>query len=549
MPVLSNGNNEPDALIVGAGFSGIYLLYHLRKLGYSVQVFEAAPGLGGVWYWNAYPGARVDSENPHYLLSIPEIWEGWTWKERFPGQKELREYFEYMDQKLDVKKNISFNTRVVVAHFDVEISRWVVKTEHGRVIRPQFFVPCVGFASRPYTPDFKGLENFTGICHHTSKWPQEGVDLKNKRVGIIGTGASAVQVIQAIGPEVSHLTVFQRTPNLALPMHQKKLDVEQETRRKVLYPTIFLRRSQTSSGFLAGPQLKNLAAATPEERVLHWERTWAQGGFAFLLENYQDLMLDEDANRESYNFWRDKVRARLHDPRMQEKLAPTIAVHPLGAKRPSLEQSYYEVFNQPNVTLVDLNECGISEITSKGLLTEDGLEHELDALVLATGFDSLTGSLTQIEIRGIDGVSIAEKWASGIYTNLGMTCANFPNMFFPYGVQAPSALANGPSCIEAQGDWIVQCIKSMKENDLTAICATAEAEADWRAQVLYLGSRTIYSKAKSWYMGSNIPGKAVEHLNYTGGLHTYVNIINGVAERGYEGFRLFKVGEKVSRGV
>ncbi|KIK57513.1 hypothetical protein GYMLUDRAFT_46090 [Collybiopsis luxurians FD-317 M1] len=546
MPALSNWNNEPDVLVVGAGFSGIYVLHHLRKLGYSVQVFEAAPQLGGVWHWNAYPGARVDSENPHYALSIPEIWEGWSWKERFPGQKELREYFEYIDQKLDVKKNISFNTRVVAAHFDVETSRWVVKTEDGRVARPQFFILCVGFASKPYTPDFKGLDKFEGICHHTSQWPQEGVDLTNKRVGVIGTGASAVQVIQEIGPHVSHLTVFQRTPNYALAMGQRKLDVERERKRKVLYPTIFRRQFQTPTGFDIEPVAKTLSASTPEERLLHWEDAWARGGFAFLLNNYKDLMLDENTNREVYNFWRDKVRARLHDPRMQEKLAPTIAIHPLGAKRPCLEQTYYEVFNQPNVTLVDLNECGISEITSKGLLTEDGFEHEFDALVLATGFDSLTGSLTQIDIRGIDGVSIAEKWANGVYTNLGMTCANFPNMFFPYNAQAPTAFCNGPSCIEAQGNWIVDCIKSMKENNLTAICSTSEAEADWRAQVMGIGDLTLYSKAKSWYMGSNIPGKTVEHLNYAGGLHTYCNIITEIAEKGYEGFRLYRAGEKVS---
>ncbi|KIK69984.1 hypothetical protein GYMLUDRAFT_236433 [Collybiopsis luxurians FD-317 M1] len=549
MPIHLNRNDEPDALIVGAGFSGVYLLYHLRKLGYSVQVFEAAPELGGVWYWNTYPGARVDIDSPHYALSISEIWKDWTWKERFPGQKELREYFEYMDQKLELKKSISFNTRVVAAHFDVEVNRWVVTTEDGRVVRPQFFILCVGFASKPYTPDFKGLHKFRGICHHTSKWPQEGVDLKNKRVGIIGTGASGVQVIQEIGPKVSHLTVFQRTPNLALPMHQRKVDVEAETERKVSYPEMYRRQFQTPTGNLLDWQPKTLFSATPEERLLLWENIWSQGGFAFILSNYMDLLLDEDANREAYNFWRDKVRARIHDPRLQEKLAPTTAVHPLGTKRSSLEQSYFEVFNQPNVTLVDLNECGISEITSRGLLTDDGVEHEFDVLVLATGFDNLTGSLTQIDIRGIDGISIAEKWANGVYTNLGMTCAKFPNMFFPYNVQAPTAFTNAPSCIEAQGNWIVECIKSMKENNFTIICATAEAEADWREQVMTVGSLTLNGKAKSWYMGANIPGKPIEHLNYAGGLHTYLNIITGVAERGYEGFKLFKAGEKVSRAI
>ncbi|KAJ3747715.1 cyclohexanone monooxygenase [Lentinula detonsa] len=541
-----DGVGELDVLVVGAGFSGIYQLYQFRKLGYSVRIFEAASDLGGVWF-NGYPGCRVDSDHPLYQLSLPELWEDFTWKERYPSWRELYDYFQYVDRKLDVKKDVSFNTRVVAAHFDQEIDRWVVTTEDGLIVRPRFLVLCVGFASKSYTPVFKGLERFEGICHHTAHWPREDVELTNKRVGVIGTGASGVQIIQEAGPKVAHLTVFQRTPNMTLPMRQKDLDATLQEQQKVLYPSIFRRSKQTGGGFSFERYPKPLFSATPEERVLHWEDLWAQGGFHFTVSNFNDYSMNEDANREVYNFWRDKVRKRIHDPRMQELLAPTIPPHPLGAKRCSLEQSYYEVFNQPNVTLVDLNETDISEVTSKGILTKDGIEHELDVLVLATGFDSLTGGLTQIDIRGVDGVSIAEKWANGVYTSLGMTCANFPNMFFIYGVQAPTAFSNGPTCIEIQGDWVVQCIKHMKENGLTAIYPTPEAEAEWRGLVMNTGYRALINSAKSWYVGANIPGKTIEPLNYTGGVNKYFEIIEGIAERGYDGFQFNPILKKGSQ--
>ncbi|KAF5365528.1 hypothetical protein D9757_013932 [Collybiopsis confluens] len=513
--------DQLDVLIIGAGFSGIHVLHHIRQLGYSVQVFETAPDLGGVWYWNAYPGARVDSENPHYALSIPEVYNEWIYKERFPGQKELREYFAFLDHKLDLKKSISFNTTVVAAHFNVEMSRWVVETEDGSVVHPRFLVPCVGFASKSYTRHSKGWNlSKEHVITHPGGLKRDLNDLLMHALG-----ASAVQIIQEIGPEVENLTVFQRTPNFALAMRQTKLDAEREIRKKSLYPALYRRQFQTLTGFRDQPQPKGVFSTTPEERLLHWEEIWDRGGFCFLLSNYNDMMLDENANREIYNFWRDKVRARLHDPRMQEKLAPTISPHPLGSKRPCLEETYYEVFNQPNVSLVDVNESAISKITPKGLMTEDGVEHEFEVLILATGFDSLTGSLTQIDFRGIDGFQSLRN-----------------------GPTSPTAFSNGTSCIEAQSNWIVQCIKTMKENDLVAICATHEAEVDWRAQIMYLGSKTLYDRVKtSWYMGSNIPGKPVEHLNWTGGLNNYINIITGIADRGYEGFTLYKEGQKVSQ--
>ncbi|KAF8828001.1 hypothetical protein HHX47_DHR4000979 [Lentinula edodes] len=380
---IETGSISPDILIVGAGFGGVYTLYHLRKLGYSVRIFEAASDLGGVWRNNCYPGARVDSEVPIYEFSLEELWREWTWTEKFPGYKELRRYFDYVDRKLDIRKDVVFNKYIVKAVFETDTARWRVMAEDGTVVRPRFLVLCIGFAAKAYVPDLKGIESFQGISHHTAKWPEEGLDLKGKRVGIIGTGASGVQVIQEIAGD-------------------------------------------------------NLFEATPSERLLHFEEQWDLGGFHYLIHNYADIGVNQAANDEVYEFWRNKVRERLHDPDVQEKLAPSIPPHPFGAKRLSLEQNYYEVYNRSNVKLIDLGQCPIVEVTPNGILTADDIEHKLDVIIFATGFDSVTGGITQIDIRGLGGKSIKEKWAEGVATNLGLATAGFPNMFFTYGPQSPT---------------------------------------------------------------------------------------------------------------
>lgn len=440
---------ELDALVVGAGFGGVYSLYKLRSEGYSVKIFEAGSDFGGIWYWNRYPGARVDSDLPMYEYRMESLWKDWKgWTQRFPEGQEIRNYFDYVDTKLDIKRDVQFNTRVIAAEFDKQANRWIVSTEAGAVVRPKFLVLCTGIGAKPYTPNFKGLANFKGAQYHAATWPTEHIDLTGKRVGIVGTGATGVQIIQEIGPVVGDLTVFQRTPNLALPMGQYTITPEAHQKLKdEIYPMAFRRRTQTFAGFHFDFTTRKATEASEEEREFFYQDIWARGGFNFWVGTYFDVLTDQAINDEAYAFWRKKVVARIVDPKMQELLAPTVSPHPFGTKRPSLESTYYEVFNQPNISIVDVNKSPIAEITAKGLRTEDGVEHCFDVLILATGYDAMTGGLTQIDIKGIDGVTLKEKWAPGVASYLGCAINGFPNLFYMYGPQGPSVFSNGPSII------------------------------------------------------------------------------------------------------
>jgi cation diffusion facilitator CzcD-associated flavoprotein CzcO len=533
----SKAVEELDVLVVGAGFAGLYQLDRLRKLGFSVRVFEAGADIGGIWYWNCYPGARVDTHGPIYQYSREDLWREWDYSELFPTWDEVREYFYYVDKKLDLSRDVRFNTRVSAAEFDEDCDQWIIQAEDGTVVRARFFVLCTGFASKPYVPAIEGLEDFGGEWHHTARWPQEGLDFTGKRVGVIGTGASGVQVIQEASQQVAHLTVFQRTPDLALPMRNEKLDEETQRRMKEDYPARFRKRGEAFGGFDFDFIEKSAFEVSPDDRQAIYEDLWAKGGFYPWLGTFQDVLLDEEANDTAYAFWRDKTRARIADPAVAEKLAPMEPLDPFGVRRPSLEQFYFEVFNKDNVRLVDVRETPIERITSKGVKTSDG-EHELDILVMATGFDAVTGGLTSIDIHGTQGVTLKEKWANGVRAYLGVASTSFPNLLFIYGPQSPSGFCNGPTCAELQGDWVVECLEYMRQSGLARIEATSAAEEAWREHVSELANATLFPRADSWYMAANIPGKPREILNYPGGLPTYLQKCKESAEKGYEGFVL-----------
>src|SRR5260221_6933437 len=424
----TNGKvEELDVLVVGAGFAGLYLLDQLRRLGMTVQVFEAGGGLGGVWYWNCFPGARVDSPGPIYQYSRNDLWQKWQFSELYPSWPELRDYFRYVDEKLGLSRDIRFNRRVEEATFESARNRWTVRSNDGSVALARYFVLCTGLGSKPYAPALPGLNDFAGERHHTALWPQQGLDMHGKRVGVIGTGASGVQVAQEAAGVAAHLTVFQRTPNTALPMRQKKLDDNTIRRMKETYPEMFDRRTKTFGGFDYDALAKSALEVSDDERQAIFERLWEIGGFAPWIGSFNDILLNEEANRAAYKFWRDKTRARINDPAVAEMLAPTEPIHPFGVKRPSLEQHFYEIFNRPNVNLVDLRSTPIERVTRSGIKTAAG-EYELDILVLATGFDAVTGGLTRINIRGTLSETLQHKWAKGAPCPLRMTASVFSKL-------------------------------------------------------------------------------------------------------------------------
>ncbi len=526
-----------DVLIIGAGFNGIYQLHRLRQLGFSVRILEAGADLGGIWHWNCYPGARVDSHVPNYEFSMEELWRDWYWTERFPAWSELRRYFKYVDDKLDLKRDIRFNTRVTAAAFDAGQKLWQVRSEDGHQATARFLIPCLGFAARVYIPEIPGLDRFAGPCVHTAHWPQQGLEMQGRRVGVIGTGASGVQVIQEAAKVAAHLTVFQRTPMLALPMQQKRYDKAAMDGMKREYPAMLQRRaiSATSYHDIVADR-RSALEASPDERNSVFGAAWERGGFHFWAGTFHDVLSNKDANRLAYDYWRDRTRARLRDVGLFETLAPTEPPHPFGAKRPSLEQGYYEVFNQDNVTLVDIRNNPIHRVTAGGVQTTTSF-HDLDVLVLATGFDASTGGFKAIDLRGPDGNTLNELWSDGVRTHLGMAMPGFPNLLMLYGPQSPTAFCNGPTCAELQGDWVVECLRYLNERGHRMIEATPEATETWTRQMAEEFRGSLFNAADSWYVGANIPGKPRELLYYAN-TQKYLALCAESAANGYAGFVL-----------
>lgn len=532
------GVTEVDVLIVGAGFSGCYLLHKLRVAGFKAKVIEAGNGYGGVWHWNCYPGARVDSPVPIYEYDIPEVWRSWSWPEMFPSGPQIREYFEHVDRLLDLSKDTIWNTKVAAAEWVEKDQQWVVVSHDGRKFRSQHLIMATGFAAKRSFPSWPGLASFQGEIHHSSFWPYEGVDLKGKRVGVVGTGSTGLQIAQTIVDSVEHLTVFQRTPNLALPLLQHKLVNEEEEKRKQELPEQFKARLTTFSGYLYDSVDRATFADSPKQREAFYNELWAKGGFHFWLASYKDLLSNIDANKEAYSFWVKKVRQRIQDPAVADILAPLTPPHPFGTKRPALEWRWYDMFNEKHVQLVDVQATPVDFVTEKGIVAKDGKLHELDAIALATGFDAITGGLNNIDIKSRHGRLLREKWAGGARTALGMMVSDYPNMFMLYGPQGPTAFSNGPSCIEIQGDWLVEVLKELRRKNVRTIDAKPAAEERWEGLIEDITSKTLFPLADSWYMGANIPGKTRQMLNYTGGIPAYAKELERARTEGYDEFNL-----------
>jgi len=528
--------SDCEALIVGAGFSGVYLLHRLREAGFDARLIDAAEEPGGIWYWNCYPGARVDSQVPLYELSLPELWRDWTWSERYPGWRELRDYFRHVCDRLALWPHMTMGTRMAGAEWDEGQRKWRVTTGSGETITARYLLPCLGFAAKAHVPEIAGLETFAGEWHHTAHWPQQGLSMAGRKVAIIGTGASGVQVAQEAAAEAAQITLLQRTPILALPMRQESLTDEQQEREKADYPAIFAARLQTAGGFDRGSLDASALEVDEEERHRLFEKQWQAGGLRFWYANFADLLTDERANRHAYDFWRDKTRARIANPALHEMLAPSEPPHPFGTKRPSLERNYYEIFGQDNVTLVDLARSPIQRIVPEGIETADGLI-ECDLIVFATGFDAGRGGLTQIGIRGRDGRSLAAAWHDEVTAYLGYAVHGFPNMAYLYGPLSPSGFSNGPTAAEIQGDWVRDFLVKLREDNFTRFEAETNAEREWTESVAAIGAMTLFPRAKSWYMGDNIPGKPRQLLNYPS-VVGFAMICDEVAADGYRGFAL-----------
>ena len=521
-----------DVIIIGAGVTGLYQLYCLRQRGLSVRVYEAGGGVGGTWYWNRYPGARFDSESYTYGYSFSEeLLQEWDWKEHYSGQPENERYLNYVADKFDLRRDIQCHARVASAVYDERAHGWQIHTEDGHRARAPFVIAAVGVLSAHYVPDFAGLESFQGTWCHTGRWPKDGLEVAGKRVGVIGTGATAVQLIPEIAKDVAHLTVFQRTANYCVPLRNSPIDPEWQREIKANYPAIFKRCSETPGAFMHQFDPRSALAVSPKERLAQYERLWAEPGFKKWLANFQDIMTPGEANEDYAAFVRQKIRERVKDPVVAEKLVPKD--HPFGSKRLPCESGYYEVYNRDNVLLVDVHEAPIERITPTGITTREA-EYALDVLIFATGYDAVTGALTRIDIRGGGGQTLQEKFAEGPRTYMGIQSAGFPNLFTMPGAGA----GNFTRGCEPLVEWVSDCIGYMRAQGLTRIEATPQAEEAWRAHVAEVGATLLRTKANSWFVGANIPGKARFLLGSPDSAQVMRAKRAEVAAKGYEGFVL-----------
>ena len=522
-----------DAVIVGAGFGGMYMLHRLRGLGMSARVLEAGSGVGGTWYWNRYPGARCDVESMQYSFGFSdEIQQEWTWSELFSGQPEILRYANFVADKLDLRRDITFNTRVQAATWDEASACWTVRTDSGLQVRGHHVVMATGCLSSSRMPDIAGRDSFAGRTFHTGQWPHEEVDFTGQVVGVIGTGSSAIQSIPVIAAQAKHVYVFQRTPNFSIPSRNAPIPADYEAEWKRDYARRRAEARKTRSGVLSPLNDKSALADSEAERRDTYERRWKLGG-TYFMQSYNDLALNKASNDTAVLFVHEKIRDIVKDPKIAEKLLPTN--HPIGTKRICVDTNYYETFNRPNVTLVDLHDTPIRSITQAGLDTS-ARSFAFDALIFATGFDAMTGTLLKIDIQGRNGATLREAWAAGPHTYLGLMTAGLPNMFMITGPGSPSVLSNMIVSIEQHVDWVTDCMGWMRANGKAAIDADQAAQDAWVAHVNEVAHRTLYPQANSWYMGANIPGKPQVFMPYIGGVGVYREKCDAIAAAGYEGF-------------
>jgi cation diffusion facilitator CzcD-associated flavoprotein CzcO len=534
----SRPGHDVDASIVGAGFSGLYMLYRLRDvLGLSVRCFEVGDGVGGTWYWNRYPGARCDSESTYYSYSFSEdLQQEWTWTTKYPEQPEILHYLDHVADRFDLRRDITFGTRVTAATFIDDGDSWEVRTDSEEVVTCRFLISAVGCLSAANVPHVPGLDRFQGDWYHTGAWPHHDVSFSHKRVGLIGTGSSGIQATPVIAAEADHLFVFQRTPNYSIPARNRTLSDQEWADIKAHYGELRRKCRESWSGFPYDRSELSALAVSPEEREARYEHLWGEeGGFKFLFGSFNDFLTNQDSNDTVADFVRRKIHEIVRDQAVAEALSPKD--YPYGTKRPPIDTDYYETFNRDNVTLVDLRQTPIVEITQAGLRTSE-CEYPLDSIVFATGFDAMTGSLLRINVRGKGGLSLGERWAHGPVTYLGLQVAGFPNMFIITGPGSPSVLANMPTAIEQHVEWVADCINHMRQHRLTRVEASEAAETRWVAHVQAVAGTTLFPKANSWYVGANIPGKTRVFMPYVGGFFPYDQLCKDVAAQGYEGFVL-----------
>ncbi len=525
-----------DAVIVGAGFAGLYMLHRLRGLGLSVRVFEAADGVGGTWYWNRYPGARCDIESMQYSYSFSdELQQEWRWPERFSAQPDILRYVNHVADRFGLRRDIRFETRVSAVTWDEAAGRWTVETDRGDRVTARLCIMATGCLSAARLPDIPGLAAFGGDTYHTGHWPHGGVDFTGKRVAVIGTGSSAIQSVPVIAEQAAHVTVFQRTPNFSIPSRNKAMDEGYEAEWKSDYPARRAKARTMRNGVFYNLNDKSAVEVADEERQREYEARWEAGGIAFMAA-FSDLALNAESNRTAAEFVRGKIRSIVRDPAVAEALMPRS--YPIGTKRICVDTDYFEAFNRDNVSLVDIRKAPIEEITPTGVRTGDGAVHEVDSIVFATGFDAMTGALLKAGIRGRSGLPLAEKWEAGPRTYLGLMTAGFPNLFMITGPGSPSVLSNMMVSIEQHVDWIADCVAHMRARGVRTIEATQEAEDAWVEHANEVAHRTLYPQAASWYMGANIPGKPRVFMPYIGGVGVYREKCDEVAAKGYEGFRL-----------